>query len=75
MRWKSLRPSARLIGYTTKPLVCSVFRICRRWWVYGAHRDHPLGAQGLSFPADEQSKRRIAYYEYMGTGWGTRALR
>jgi hypothetical protein len=44
-------PERRLIGYTTKPLVCPFPELP---------------------PADEQAKRRIAYYEYVGTGHGPR---
>ncbi len=49
-------PERRLIGYTTKPLVCPFPNL--------------LVASGL--PAAEQQKRRTAYYEYVGTGHGPR---
>jgi hypothetical protein len=63
-------PERRLIGYTTKPLVCP-FPDLPPMVGYARTGDDPLGAQ-IRLPADEQSKRRIAYYEYVGTGFGPR---
>ena len=63
-------PERRLIGYTTKPLVCPFPNLPP---IVGYARTVTIRsvlASGL--PANEQQKRRIAYYEYVGTGHGPR---
>ena len=63
-------PSRRLVGYTTKPLVCPFPTLPP---IVGYARTVTIRAttaSGLS--AAEQQKRRIAYYEYVGTGYGPR---
>src|SRR6266480_623332 len=63
-------PERRLIGYTTKPLVCPFPSLPP---IVGYARTVTIRSVLKSdLPADEQSKRRIAYYEYVGSGafWG-----
>jgi regulator of RNase E activity RraA len=63
-------PSRRLIGYTTKPLVCPFPDLPP---IVGYARTVTIRsvlASGLS--AAEQQARRLAYYEYVGTGHGPR---
>src|SRR5256885_1473713 len=63
-------PERRLIGYTTKPLVCPFPDLPP---IVGYARTTTIRsvlASGL--PAAEQQQRRIAYYEYVGTGPGPR---
>src|SRR3981081_2901566 len=63
-------PSRRLIGYTTKPLVCPFPDLPP---IVGYARTVTIRSvlqSGLA--AAEQSKRRIDYYEYVGTGLGPR---
>ena len=63
-------PERRLIGYTTRPLVCPFPDLPP---IVGYARTVTIRsvlASGL--PAAEQQKRRIAYYEYVGTGHGPR---
>src|SRR4051794_36354321 len=63
-------PERRLVGYTTKPLVC---RFPELPPIVGYARTVTIRsvlASGLT--AAEQQKRRIAYYEYVGTGYGPR---
>jgi len=63
-------PSRRLVGYTTKPLDCPFPTLPP---IVGYARTVTIRAttaSGLS--AAEQQKRRIAYYEYVGTGYGPR---
>jgi regulator of RNase E activity RraA len=63
-------PERRLIGYTTRPLVCPFPDLPP---IVGYARTVTIRsvlASGLR-PA-EQSARRIAYYEYVGTGAGPR---
>jgi regulator of RNase E activity RraA len=63
-------PARRLIGYTTKPLVCPFPDLPP---IVGYARTVTIRsvlASGL--PAAEQQKRRTAYYEYAGTGHGPR---
>ena len=63
-------PARRLIGYTTKPLVCPFPDLPP---IVGYARTVTIRsvlASGL--PAAEQQKRRTAYYEYVGTGHGPR---
>src|SRR5258708_13347504 len=60
----------RMIGYTTKPLVCPFPDLPP---IVGYARTvtiRSVVASGL--PAAEQQKRRTAYYEYVGTGHGPR---
>jgi regulator of RNase E activity RraA len=63
-------PHRRLIGYTTKPLVCPFPDLPP---IVGYARTVTIRSvlqSGLA--AAEQSKRRIDYYEYVGTGLGPR---
>jgi regulator of RNase E activity RraA len=63
-------PARRLVGYTTKPLVCPFPELPP---IVGYARTVTIRsvlASGLS--AAEQQSRRIAYYEYVGTGNGPR---
>jgi regulator of RNase E activity RraA len=63
-------PHRRLAGYTTRPLVCPFPDLPP---IVGYARTVTIRsvlASGL--PAAEQQKRRIAYYEYVGTGHGPR---
>ena len=63
-------PERRLIGYTTKPLVCPFPDLPP---IVGYARTVTIRSVLKStLPAAEQSKRRIAYYEYVGTGHGPR---
>src|ERR1700710_183037 len=63
-------PERRLIGYTTKPLVCPFPDLPPMVGYARTVTVRSVLKSGL--PADEQSKRRIAYYEYVGTGFGPR---
>src|ERR1700744_6549784 len=57
-------PERRLIGYTTKPLVCPFPDLPS---MVGYARTVTIRSVLKSqLPADEQSRRRIEYYEYMG---------
>src|SRR3954468_15540548 len=63
-------PHRRLVGYTTKPLVCPFPDLPP---IVGYARTVTIRSvlsSGLS--AAEQQARRIAYYEYAGTGPGPR---
>jgi regulator of RNase E activity RraA len=63
-------PARRLVGYTTKPLVCPFPNLPP---IVGYARTVTIRAAAASgLPAAEQQKRRIAYYEYVGTGHGPR---
>src|SRR5437588_7879660 len=63
-------PERRLIGYTTKPLVCP---FPDRPPMVGYARTVTIRSVRKSgLPAEEQAKRRIEYYEYVGTGFGPR---
>ncbi|WKA26258.1 RraA family protein [Bradyrhizobium roseum] len=63
-------PERRLIGYTTKPLVCPFPDLPP---IVGYARTVTIRSVLKStLPAAEQSKRRIEYYEYVGTGFGPR---
>jgi regulator of RNase E activity RraA len=63
-------PERRLIGYTTKPLVCPFLDLPP---MVGYARTVTIRSVVQSaLPAAEQGKRRIAYYEYVGTGLGPR---
>ena len=70
MRWKSSHPERRLIGYTTKPLVCPFPDLPPMVGYARTVTIRSVLKSGL--PADEASKRRIDYYEYVGTGHGPR---
>jgi regulator of RNase E activity RraA len=63
-------PERRLIGYTTKPLVCPFPELPPIIGYARTTTIRSVVASGL--PAAEQQKRRIAYYEYVGTGQGPR---
>ena len=63
-------PERRLIGYTTKPLVCPFPDLPP---IVGYARTVTIRAvSASSLPAAEQQARRLAYYEYVGTGHGPR---
>src|SRR4030088_3433777 len=63
-------PHRRLIGHTTKPLVCPFPDLPP---IVGYARTVTIRATAASsLPAAEQQARRIAYYEYVGTGPGPR---
>ncbi|MEY9130100.1 regulator of RNase E activity RraA [Bradyrhizobium diazoefficiens] len=63
-------PERRLIGYTTKQLVCPFPDLPP---IVGYARTVAIrSVLKSSLPAEEQSKRRIEYYEYVGTGHGPR---
>jgi regulator of RNase E activity RraA len=63
-------PQRRLIGYTTKPLVCPFPDLPP---IVGYARTVTIRATSASsLPAAEHQKRRTAYYEYVGTGHGPR---
>jgi regulator of RNase E activity RraA len=65
-----IAPERRLIGYTTKPLVCPFPDLPP---MVGYARTVTIRSVLKSqLPADEQARRRIEYYEYMGTGCGPR---
>src|SRR6202171_3134856 len=61
-------PERRLIGYTTKPLVCPFPDLPPMVGYARTVAIRSVLQSGL--PAAEQAKRRIAYYEYVGTGFG-----
>ncbi len=63
-------PERRLIGYTTKPLVCPFPDLPPMVGYARTVSIRSVLQSGL--PAAEQAKRRIAYYEYVGTGFGPR---
>ena len=63
-------PERRLIGYTTKPLVCPFPDLPPMVGYARTVTIRSVLKSGL--PADEQARRRIAYYEYVGTGFGPR---
>jgi regulator of RNase E activity RraA len=63
-------PERRLIGYTTKPLVCPFPDLPPMVGYARTVTIRSVVKSGL--PADEASKRRIDYYEYVGTGRGPR---
>jgi len=63
-------PERRLIGYTTKQLVCPFPDLPP---IVGYARTVTIrSVLKSSLPAEEQSRRRIEYYEYVGTGHGPR---
>lgn len=63
-------PARRLVGYTTKPLVCPFPDLPPMVGYARTVTIRSVLASGL--PAAEQAARRIAYYEYVGTGHGPR---
>jgi regulator of RNase E activity RraA len=63
-------PERRLIGYTTKPLVCPFPDLPPMVGYARTVTIRSVLASGLS--AAEQQARRLAYYEYVGTGQGPR---
>ena len=65
-----IAPERRLIGYTTNPLVCPFPALPPIVGYARTVTARAVTRSGLT-PA-EQSKRRIEYYEYMGTGSGPR---
>lgn len=63
-------PERRLIGYTTRPLVCPFPSLPP---IVGYARTATIRATAASaLPAAEQKARRMAYYEYVGAGIGPR---
>jgi regulator of RNase E activity RraA len=63
-------PERRLIGFTTRPLVCPFPDLPP---IVGYARTATIRATAASgLPAAEQSARRMAYYDYVGTGQGPR---
>jgi regulator of RNase E activity RraA len=63
-------PARRLVGYTTKLLVCPFPDLPPMVGYARTTTIRSVLASGL--PAAEQQKRRIAYYDYVGTGPGPR---
>ncbi|MDB5566476.1 MAG: hypothetical protein JWP84_3042 [Tardiphaga sp.] len=63
-------PGRRLIGYTTRPLVCPFPNLPPIVGYARTATIRSIAASGL--PAAEQQARRLAYYEYVGTGAGPR---
>src|SRR4030095_9925855 len=63
-------PARRLVGYTTKPLVSPSPELPPMVGYARTTTIRSVLASGLS--AAEQQQRRIAYYEYVGTGPGPR---
>src|SRR5277367_3906398 len=65
-----IAPERRLIGYTTKPLVCPFPNLPPMVGYARTVTIRSVLQSGL--PAAEKASRRIAYYEYVGTGFGPR---
>jgi regulator of RNase E activity RraA len=63
-------PGRRLIGYTTRPLICPFPNLPPIVGYARTATIRSIAASGL--PAAEQQARRLAYYEYVGTGAGPR---
>ena len=63
-------PERRLIGYTTKPMVCTFPDLPPMVGYARTVTIRSVLKSGLA--ADVQAKRRIEYYEYVGTGHGPR---
>ncbi|MGY3453421.1 RraA family protein [Bradyrhizobium sp. USDA 4353] len=61
-------PERRLIGYTTKPLVCPFPDLPPMVGYARTATIRSVVKSGL--PAEEQARRRTDYYEYVGTGHG-----
>jgi regulator of RNase E activity RraA len=65
-------PERRLVGFTTKPLVCPFPELPP---IVGYARTATIRSVVQSgLPPAEQAKRRIDYYEYVGTGFGPRIV-
>jgi regulator of RNase E activity RraA len=63
-------PQLRAIGFTTRPLVCPFPNLPP---IVGYARTATIRATAPStLPAAEQGAKRLAYYEYVGTGQGPR---
>ena len=63
-------PERRLIGYTTKPLICPFPDLPA---IVGYARTATIrSVLPSSLPSAEQAARRVAYYDYVGTGAGPR---
>lgn len=63
-------PQRRAIGFTTRPLVCPFPQLPP---IVGYARTATIRATTASgLPPAEQAARRLAYYEYVGTGQGPR---
>ncbi|MBI5131119.1 MAG: RraA family protein [Rhodopseudomonas palustris] len=63
-------PERRAIGFTTRPLVCPFPQLPP---IVGYARTATIRATvGSGLPAAEQQARRMAYYEYVGSGHGPR---
>jgi regulator of RNase E activity RraA len=63
-------PQRRLIGFTTRPLVCPFPDLPP---IVGYARTATIRATAASsLPPAEQQAQRLAYYEYVGTGVGPR---
>lgn len=63
-------PERRLTGFTTRPLVCPFPDLPP---IVGYARTATVRATAASgLPAAEQRARRLAYYDYVGTGHGPR---
>ncbi|CCE00223.1 RraA family protein [Bradyrhizobium sp. STM 3809] len=65
-------PERRLIGYTTKPLVCPFPDLPPMVGYARTAIIRSVVKSGL--PVEEQAKRRTDYYEYVGTGHGPRIV-
>src|SRR6201999_3916894 len=63
-------PERRLIGYTTKQLVCPFPNLPPMVGYARTVTIRSVLKSGL--PADEQAGRRLSDNEYTGTGWGPR---
>ncbi|WP_409977518.1 MULTISPECIES: RraA family protein [unclassified Bradyrhizobium] len=63
-------PERRLIGYTTKPLVCPFPDLPPMVGYARTVTIRSVVKPGIS--VEEQARRRTAYYEYVGTGFGPR---
>jgi regulator of RNase E activity RraA len=65
-----IAPERRLVGYTTRPLVCPFPDLPP---IVGYARTVTIrSVLSSGLPAAEQQARRTAYYEYVGTGHGPR---
>ncbi len=63
-------PERRLLGYTTKPLVCPFPDLPPMVGYARTVTIRSVVKPGIS--VEEQARRRTAYYEYVGTGFGPR---
>jgi regulator of RNase E activity RraA len=63
-------PERRLVGFTTRPLLCPFPDLPP---IVGYARTATIRATiAAALPADEQRDRRLAYYDYVGSGEGPR---